>query len=126
MPQETQGFLVSGDQSALLYVRHVAHGLGGAAGGRGGAAGGRGGDRGQDAQERGLRVRTLDRTHLFCRGGAEVERQLNDKIDAFLSKNVLEPPEEQVGRLDKGPELSGAVTSQGRGRARKRAAPTAE
>eukprot|EP00929_Paragymnodinium_shiwhaense_P120325 TRINITY_DN92262_c0_g1_i1.p1 TRINITY_DN92262_c0_g1~~TRINITY_DN92262_c0_g1_i1.p1 ORF type:complete len:151 (-),score=30.76 TRINITY_DN92262_c0_g1_i1:261-713(-) len=148
MPRETQGFVVLGDRAALAYVQHVAKSYP-AAVAQGVAA---------SQQERrhgdpvaaaaglssGIPARPLGSTTMFCAGDEKAERWIRAKLDAFVSKNLLEPPEEQnrgQGLVDaqRGSAASGSAGAAGqpqpsgssrgkgkgggRGRGWKRAAP---
>ncbi|CAK0866233.1 unnamed protein product [Prorocentrum cordatum] len=80
MPREREGFLLSGDWAAVAYLRHAAAGRGASS----------------SRPPEGAAFHDLDECHLLCQGGAALERWLEDRIDAFVSQNILEAPEDAV------------------------------
>lgn len=84
MPRETEGILVRGDRSAITFLRHITEG---------------------NQQRRELpggqrAARALDEAHVFIRGDDAMEQWLDERIDAFVTENMLEPPEEPEMRLE--------------------------
>mmetsp|Transcript_19621 Transcript_19621/g.43319 ORF Transcript_19621/g.43319 Transcript_19621/m.43319 type:complete len:107 (-) Transcript_19621:4-324(-) len=72
MVKETSGVLVNGDPSILTYIKHVC-------------------GKHQEVQVR--KVEQLDAQHVFC-AGQGLDKWLEEKIDAFAARNMLEPPED--------------------------------
>ncbi|CAK9084972.1 unnamed protein product [Durusdinium trenchii] len=70
MVREVSGILVKGDPSILTYIKYICQ------------------------KEAHADVEHLDQQHVFCSGGEEVSGWLEEKIDAFVARNMLEPPED--------------------------------
>mmetsp|Transcript_24053 Transcript_24053/g.45395 ORF Transcript_24053/g.45395 Transcript_24053/m.45395 type:complete len:102 (+) Transcript_24053:42-347(+) len=76
MPREESGVLVTGDASIITYVRHVCHS--------------------REAAALQCSVMDLDDKHIFVSGSKDTQKWVESKIDAFVARNMLEPPEETV------------------------------
>nr|ABV22082.1 unknown [Amphidinium carterae] len=104
MIRETQGMFVAGDKTTIAYLRHVC-----------------------SADQAMPALHSLDEKHAFATGSHGAAKLLDEKIEAFVSQNMLEPPEESPGaghsRKESAASTSNAGgTAQGRG-GRKRGPP---
>eukprot|EP00971_Amphidinium_carterae_P266639 5289293-Amphidinium_carterae.1 len=70
MIRETQGMFVAGDKTAIAYLRHVC-----------------------SADQAMPALHSLDEKHAFATGSHGAAKLLDEKIEAFVSQNMLEPPE---------------------------------
>mmetsp|Transcript_104367 Transcript_104367/g.248335 ORF Transcript_104367/g.248335 Transcript_104367/m.248335 type:complete len:100 (-) Transcript_104367:1-300(-) len=97
MPKEVSGVMVTGDASIITYVKHVGNS--------------------REAAAHQCSIRELDDKNVFCSGSKDVGKWLQSKVDAFVSKNLLEPPEDTVSFQP------AERPAKGKGKRQKRAAP---